>query len=175
MSSPASALSLLIAGDGPLLASLHDEVARLQIGSFVRFLGHVDYNQLPTVYSRARCLVLPSTVEQWGLVVNEALAAGRPVLLSNRCGAAADLLLAGKNGYSFDPYDEIEIAECILKITSCRDLQKFRAASIEKAAQWGLERFGSGLKACIDIAVGRPKKRHFITWVSATAASTLAH
>ena len=46
-----------------------------------------------------------STTEQWGLVVNEAMAAGLPVLVSERCGCASDLVAHGINGLLFDPYD----------------------------------------------------------------------
>jgi glycosyltransferase involved in cell wall biosynthesis len=44
-----------------------------------------------------------STTEQWGLVVNEAMAAGLPVLVSDRCGCAPDLVEVGVNGFTFDP------------------------------------------------------------------------
>jgi glycosyltransferase involved in cell wall biosynthesis len=124
----------------------------------VTFLGHIDYEELPTIYSRARCLVLPSMVEQWGLVVNEAVAAGLPVLLSDRCGAAADLLVEGENGYSFNPERQSEMVDCLRRIASMRDIASLRAVSLEKAAEWDLDRFGSGLKWCIDIALKRPTR-----------------
>jgi 1,2-diacylglycerol 3-alpha-glucosyltransferase len=57
----------------------------------------------------ASAFIQASTTEQWGLVVNEAMASGLPVLVSERCGCAPDLVKNGVNGYTFDPYDIKEI------------------------------------------------------------------
>ena len=69
----------------------------------VHFPGLRTSHQLLPYYAFAGCFVLPSTREPWGLVTNEAMAAGLPVLVSNRCGCAPDLVLEGQNGFTFDP------------------------------------------------------------------------
>jgi glycosyltransferase involved in cell wall biosynthesis len=65
--------------------------------------GFVQYRDLPVYYALADVFVHASTTEQWGLVVNEAVATGLPIIVSNRCGCVPDLVSEGKNGFTFDP------------------------------------------------------------------------
>jgi glycosyltransferase involved in cell wall biosynthesis len=67
------------------------------------------------VYRLANVFVLPSKSETWGLSVNEALASGIPVLVSDRCGCAADLVVDGVNGFIFKSNDLYSLARCIQK------------------------------------------------------------
>ncbi len=55
--------------------------------------------------------VLPSYSEPWGLVVNEAMAAGMPVIVSEKCGSAPDLVIDGENGFTFNPYEISEMTQ----------------------------------------------------------------
>jgi len=71
----------------------------------------------PEFYALADVLVLPSFSEPWGLVVNEAMVCGLPVIVSNRAGASFDLVKNGKNGFTFNPYDWKELAELMRKFT----------------------------------------------------------
>lgn len=82
--------SLTIAGDGPLRQQLMLKASAITSGS-VRFVGHVDHADLPALYASADTLVLPSTTEVWGLVVNEALACGLHAVVSDRCGVVASV------------------------------------------------------------------------------------
>jgi 1,2-diacylglycerol 3-alpha-glucosyltransferase len=95
--------SLVICGDGPQKAELEARASQAGIAQYVRFAGLKAGRELPPYYAHARCFVLPSTREPWGLVVNEAMASGLPVIVSNRCGCAEDLVEDGANGYTFDP------------------------------------------------------------------------
>ncbi len=83
---------LLIAGEGPSRARLEAEVSRLELGNRVRFLGFVNQSKLPAVYAAADLMVLPSEYEPFALVVNEAMLCGCPVMVSDRVGAARDLV-----------------------------------------------------------------------------------
>jgi len=85
-------IHLWIAGTGPLDAPLQSEAKRLGYTGRVRILGHLEPEQLAPYYAAADGLALPSDDEPWGLVVNEALLFGKPVLASDRVGAAADLI-----------------------------------------------------------------------------------
>jgi len=69
----------------------------------IAFLGHLDQKQLLDLYGRCGALVLPSISENWGLVVNEAMHSGMPILLSTRCGCFPELLEEGRNGFALDP------------------------------------------------------------------------
>lgn len=107
--------SLVLAGDGPERKSLQGLADSLGIREFVQFAGHKASRELLPFYAFAGCFVLPSSREPWGLVVNEALAAGLPVIVSSRCGCAEDLIENGRNGYVFDPFQADELpAELLL-------------------------------------------------------------
>ncbi len=72
--------------------------------------------ELPRYYSNALAFIHASTTEQWGLVVNEAMASGLPVIVSDRCGCAQDLVRKDVNGWTFDPHDEQELAKLLRRI-----------------------------------------------------------
>ena len=109
----------------------------------IRFHGHLQFDALIDAYSRAGCLVLPSYSENWGLVVNEAMHAGMPVLLSDRCGCHPDLLRAGENGFDFDPYDESSMVGALRKMESAseRERMAFGERSVELIAPHTPERW----------------------------------
>lgn len=95
--------SLVLAGDGPERATITAELAASPHAADVVLTGLRTASELIPLWAAAACFVLPSTREPWGLVVNEAMAASLPVLVSQRCGAAADLVREGENGFTFDP------------------------------------------------------------------------
>lgn len=152
----ANALALVIAGDGSLRLSLEAEVYRLGLGTYVHFYGHADYNDLPSIYGLAKFFVLPSRVEQWGLVVNEAIACGLPVLVSNRSGAS-ELVDDGQNGFTFNPYDVGELALKIQKLSDWELNRTFGQRSLEVARHWDLDRFATGLEKAARIALHSAK------------------
>jgi glycosyltransferase involved in cell wall biosynthesis len=80
--------TLTIAGDGPLAHDLQALTHSLGIHDSVFFVGHKSQEELAQLYSANQTLILASTNEVWGLVVNEALASGLHVVVSNKCGAA---------------------------------------------------------------------------------------
>ena len=81
--------------------------------------GFKPYDELPVYYALANAFVHASTTEQWGLVVNEAIASGLPVIVSNRCGCAPELV--NGNGFTFDPTNEHELTARLLEMASLSD------------------------------------------------------
>jgi glycosyltransferase involved in cell wall biosynthesis len=79
----------------------------------VEFVGNVNYHDLPVWYGRAGILVFPTLADEWGLVVNEALAAGVPVLGSVHSPAVLELIREGVNGWTFVPESAAAIAESL--------------------------------------------------------------
>lgn len=148
---------LVMLGDGPLKAELMEQVARLGLTERVQFPGFKQYVDLPVYYGLASAYIQASTSEQWGLVVNEAMGSGLPVLVSNRCGCAPDLVKNGMNGFTFDPYDVEEIARRMLQITqeSC-DLVAMEHASREIIRNWSPETFATSLLRAADVALTVP-------------------
>ena len=119
----------------------------------VYFPGFLQIDELPRLYAHAGAFVHASTTEQWGLVVNEAMACGLPVIVSNRVGCARDLVEEGVNGFTFDPYNVEQLAG-ILSRVSASDFphSKFGYASEQHIAAWGPERFASGMQLAVEKA-----------------------
>ncbi len=95
---------LVLCGDGPLRAALAEQLHLLGVAG-VDFRGFLPPAEVARTLAGALALLLPSVEEQWGLVVNEALALGVPVLASTRVGAADGLLRPGVSGFLADPHD----------------------------------------------------------------------
>ena len=148
---------LVLLGDGPLRAAVEGIVRELNLGGWVRLPGFQQYGDLPAYYGLAGAFVQASTSEQWGLVVNEAMAAGLPVLVSNRCGCAPDLVADGENGYSFDPSDVAALADRMLTVASdsC-DREAMGRRSREIIANWIPETFAKGLMDAATAALAAP-------------------
>jgi glycosyltransferase involved in cell wall biosynthesis len=107
---------LIIVGNGPDREKL--EVMTKELGlEDIFFMGGKSWREVPMFYALADVLVLPSISEPWGLVVNEAMLCGLPVIVSNRAGASFDLINWGENGFTFDPYNVKELEDLMLKFT----------------------------------------------------------
>jgi glycosyltransferase involved in cell wall biosynthesis len=154
-SQAAAPWDLVIVGDGPLKSELCRVISDLGLQDCVLLPGFKQYGELPVYYAFAGAFVHASTTEQWGLVVNEAMASGLPVLVSNRCGCATDLVQEGRNGFKFDPSNVEELSQLMLRVSAVDfPLAAFGAASARVIADWGPERFASGLKAAAETVVG---------------------
>ncbi len=138
---------LVILGDGHLRGELEGLASSLNLSNRVHFPGFKQYDELPNYYAAASAFVHASTTEQWGLVVNEALAAGLPVIVSNRCGCAHELAEV-----SFDPADISALARILTETT-----QKDHAPqeSLDRIALWDVDRFASGLHEAATIALAQ--------------------
>jgi len=144
---------LVILGDGSLRSRLEQYIAELGLGDAVHLPGFRQYDELPAYYGLAEAFILPSTTDQWGLVVNEAMASGLPVLVSKRCGCAADLVAEGVNGFTFDPYDAHALAGMMHRITNgSADVGSMGLASREIIDEWDLDGFVSGMCRAIQVA-----------------------
>ena len=97
---------LILVGDGPERVPLEDYVKKNDLSTLIQFTGGVGWQTVPDYLVQAEVLILPSFSEPWGLVVNEALVCGMPVIVSHTCGCAADLVRVGENGFLFDPADQ---------------------------------------------------------------------
>jgi glycosyltransferase involved in cell wall biosynthesis len=107
----------------------------------IEFLGNLQYPDLVDAYTREGCLVLPSYSENWGLVVNEAMHAGMPVLVSRLCGSFVELVEDGGNGFGMDPFDENSIVEALHKMEAldADQRERFSLRAVERIADHSLE------------------------------------
>ncbi len=105
---------LIILGDGEQKKDVQSFVTVQNIKN-VSFQKSVSWQDVPKYLALSDIFVLPSYSEPWGLVVNEAMACGMPVLVSEKCGCAVDLVQNGQNGYTFSPYDKPQFTSLLLK------------------------------------------------------------
>jgi hypothetical protein len=156
-----SAWDLVLAGDGPERDELVQAIKMLGLDGSVRLPGFVQYDGLRALYARAGAFILPSVSEPWGLVVNEAMAAGLPVLVSNRCGCAPDLVEEGRNGFTFDPYDIEGLARLMLRMSSMSEAERaaMGQASREIISRWTPETFATNLMKAVEVALAAPRPK----------------
>ena len=144
-----SNLRLLLLGTGPLEAELRRTLAPM--GHQVSFLGFRDWDDLPSVYASANVLCVPSRYDGWGLVVPEGLAAGLPVIATDRMGAALDLVQDGENGWVIPAGDVRALADALEKAARLPgdSISEMSISACQSVAHHGLahgaERF---LNAC---------------------------
>lgn len=148
---------LVLVGDGPEAATLKALAAGSPFAEAVSFPGLRSSRELLPFYADAGCFVLPSTREPWGLVVNEAMAAGLPVLVSDRCGCAPDLVHEGVNGWVFDPEDGARLTALLHTVAalSPEDAARMGRASAEIVAGYTPFKFG---QAIASIAASRGRR-----------------
>ena len=146
-----SAWNLILCGDGELRLQIEQLINQLQIQDSVHLPGFLQQDQLLSYLAHAKCFIHASVQEQWGLVVNEAMAAGLPVLVSNRCGCYEDLIIEGVNGFGFDPENPQQLTELMLKISSEDiDLQTMGNAALEHIQKFSPDYFAQGLIQAIE-------------------------
>jgi glycosyltransferase involved in cell wall biosynthesis len=149
---------LVLLGDGPLRETLNSQLSTLNLNEHVHLPGFRPYDELPVYYALANAFAHASTTEQWGLVVNEAIASGLPVIVSNRCGCAPELV--NGNGFTFDPTNEHELTTRLLEMASLSDEERKQLGynSYRIAANFAPERFGEGLERAASVAMEVPQK-----------------
>ena len=150
---------LVLLGDGPLKTDLCRLISDLRLHHDVHLPGFRQYDELPAYYALANAFVHASTTEQWGLVVNEAIASGLPVIVSDRCGCVPELVQG--NGFTFDPMDERELASLLFKMSVLSNDERTRLgdASCSIAANFAPQRFGEGLARAAAAAMELTPKR----------------
>jgi len=153
--------SLVLAGDGPLREELESLVMKYNLSSKVYFLGYLDYLEMKHVYSTASCFGLPSTTEQWGLVINEALASGIPVICSENVGSAPNLLSGEHVGYTFNPKSSGDLLDKMKKIIADLKDTDFSSTTREVISRWDRDKYAKSLSNASHMAIERYKKRSF--------------
>jgi 1,2-diacylglycerol 3-alpha-glucosyltransferase len=149
---------LVLLGDGPLRGTLNSQLSTLGLDHCVHLPGFRPYDELPVYYALAKAFVHASTTEQWGLVVNEAIASGLPVIVSDRCGCAPELVQG--NGFTFDPFDEKKLGERLLEMASLSENERrnLSDASYRISSNFAPERFGEGIEQAAQLALNQPRK-----------------
>jgi glycosyltransferase involved in cell wall biosynthesis len=146
-----------IVGSGPLEGELLERTRKLGLESVVAFLGSKSLEDIGHLLMNSAAMILPSHREPWGLVVNEALSYGCPVVVSDICGCVPELVLDGVTGYSF-PTGDVP-ALCAAMIAAARmSVDRLAAAKrcLDLIAQYTPERAATEiLRGCVRILEAR--------------------
>lgn len=145
-------VDVLMVGAGELESELRALAAASGIERVV-FAGFVNQSRLPEVYGISDIFVMPSEAEPWGLVVNEVMCAGLPVLVSEEVGCVADLVKHGVNGYHYRAGDVAALASTLETLVNDADERRRKgAASLALINEWSFQRCAAGimeaLRAC---------------------------
>lgn len=142
-----SEVGLVFAGDGPAQAKLVRLAQDIRPGT-VCFTGFVQREELAILYALSEALVLPTHSDPWGLVVNEAMACGLPIVVTNVAGCSADLVEDGGNGYIVPPWNPERLKAALDSLTKSPELRRqMSARSTERIREYSPEACAAGLAA----------------------------
>lgn len=128
-------LKLVIVGNGPLEAELKTKAHQ---NRKILFIGFQNQQMMPVLYRLGDIIILCSQSETWGLSINEAMASGRPVLVSDKCGCAVDLVKEDINGRIFPAGNAEALAHCLVQMNDKNRLSQMGAASLRIIQHWSL-------------------------------------
>jgi glycosyltransferase involved in cell wall biosynthesis len=136
-------------GDGELRPSL-EKLAQEAAPGLVKFMGFQNQTELPALYDLCDVFVLPSRFEPWGLVVNEVMNAGKPVIVSDQVGSGPDLVMPGRNGGVFRAGDAADLADQLRPwLLDAEKRAQGGAASLRRINAWGFQACCAGLKQAL--------------------------
>lgn len=153
---PSRSIELRVAGSGE---SLTPSGGDFPVNLVVREIGEVPYERMPSIYADASLLLFPTLADEWGLVVNEALAAGIPVLGSRYSQAVEELIEDGVTGWTFRPDHEAECRDAIERAleASNDELDRMRGACRERIASFTFEATADRMFEAISFAANTRK------------------
>lgn len=138
--SAAPRMVLALVGYGPLEQELRRLAADLGVGDLVQFCGPASQEELPRLYRKADVFILPSVRDTWGLVVLEAMLSGLPVLVSERCGCAHDVVTP-ETGWMFSPHDQARLTQLLEEVLGIPRpvLESMGQAAAARASEYSAE------------------------------------
>jgi glycosyltransferase involved in cell wall biosynthesis len=116
-------VGLVLAGDGEEFDELVRRSREINPGVVV-FPGFLQRDELPAFYALAEALVFPTHSDPWGLVVNEAMACGLPVVATDVAGCVADLVRDGENGYVVGAQDPENLSRVMERLLNVPEVQR---------------------------------------------------
>ena len=147
LSSPAV---LVFVGSGSRYNSLARYIKRHDIKN-VYFYGFQNYSQVPKFYAIADIFVLPSLGESWGLVVNEAMCFGLPIIATDKVMSSYDLIKDGENGYVFKANNKNQLQNRLeYLLTHSEKRASMGLSSLEKISKWNYKRWVEGLIGALE-------------------------
>jgi glycosyltransferase involved in cell wall biosynthesis len=150
VSVPASIPYLVLVGDGEERARLEARASELKLEG-VRFAGFRNQSELPGFFAMAQAFVLPSRHEPWGLIVNEAMASGCAVVVSDDVGAHTDLVTNGVEGFVYPTGDVDALAAALHQVLATPEqARRMGNAAKSRIATWDFEADVRGLRRALE-------------------------
>lgn len=145
---------LVFVGDGELRQALVSKAQELGVADDIRMAGFQNQTDLPKYYDLCDVFVLASSLEPWGLVINEVMNAGRAAIASPEVGSAANLIDDGANGRIVPPENTGALANALLDVLSdpqkCAEMGR---RSLEIIRRWGFPEDVDGIRAALEATV----------------------
>jgi glycosyltransferase involved in cell wall biosynthesis len=153
----------IVVGSGPEEADLRQQAEML--GAPVHFAGFINQTALPVAYAAADCLVLPSSNETWGLVVNEAMACGVPAIVADCVGCATDLVVPGETGFIYPAGDAPQLWDRMTHVVDAleRDRACFDAAVRSRISRYACDDAVAGTLAALESVTPSVRRLSAIT------------
>ena len=149
---------LVIVGDGEEREALEQQAAATGFSS-IRFCGFRNQSELPRFFDLCSVFVLPSRHEAWGLIVNEAMNAGRAVIVSDDCGCQVDLVTDGVEGCVFPVRDVAALHQALERVLETPEISAaYGARALARIRAWGFEEDVSGLRDALSHVTRRIEK-----------------
>jgi glycosyltransferase involved in cell wall biosynthesis len=150
-------VGLLLVGDGTERSELIERASHIIPGA-IQFPGFVQRDGLPDFYALADALIFPTHSDTWGLVVNEAMSCGLPVIVTSVAGCIADLVQDDWNGFVVPRGDPTPLAGAMARIAGDSALRAGMAArSRERIAAYSPEAWAAGMVKAVEFVCGEPK------------------
>ncbi|HZW12794.1 MAG TPA: glycosyltransferase family 4 protein [Noviherbaspirillum sp.] len=149
-------IRVLFVGNGEQKSLVQSEASRLTDFVEATFHGHAAQEDLPALYGSARIFLFPTMGDVWGVVANEACAAGLPVIVSPHAGVAGELVVDGENGF-VRPLDVAQWTDCVVHLLRNESTyQRYARKSLVLASRYTFEGAATGIvEACRHAAGGR--------------------
>lgn len=159
------AWDLVICGSGSEEENVQQLIANRDLSEAVHLPGFLTYEQIANWYGLAGAFVHPAFAEQWGLVINEACAAGLPILCSDTVGACSSLVKDGENGFSFDPQQTEQMTRVLVSVHKMEESDRLKMGQIsqELVEQFSPNQFGKGLFSAISTALASRSKKQLVS------------
>jgi glycosyltransferase involved in cell wall biosynthesis len=141
--------TMLVIGGGEMEAELKKMVASLKLDNII-VGGFVNQTELPSIYAACDIFVFPSENEPWGLVVNEVMCAGLPVVVADKVGCVPDLVKEGVNGYLIQAGDVPSLVRALSQLIVDDDLRgRMGKESLRLITNWSYEQCRLGIRSAV--------------------------
>jgi glycosyltransferase involved in cell wall biosynthesis len=148
-------VGLVLVGDGEDRSKLMDISSRISPGT-IQFAGFAQREELPEFYALGDALIFPTHSDPWGLVVNEAMACGLPVIVTDVAGCAADLVEDGWNGFVVPAGDSAHLASAMLRMADDSKLRtEMGSRSVQRIQEYSPAAWADGVITAVSSACSR--------------------